>query len=78
NYLNAIKDGDKREMVVDGDPVPYCMARIQQGGETSGNLAAGGRGEARPLPVSDADIARRVGPTLTANGRRSGGLARRG
>ena len=48
NYLPAIKDGDKRVLVVDGEPVPYCLARIPQGGETRGNLAAGGRGEARP------------------------------
>ena len=46
----------------------YCMARIPQGGETRGNLAAGGRGEARPLTESDWEIARRVGPTLKAKG----------
>lgn len=68
NYLPAIKDGDKRVLVVDGEPVPYCLARIPQGGETRGNLAAGGRGEARPLTESDWDIARRVGPTLKAKG----------
>ncbi len=60
NYLPAIKDGDKRILVVDGEPVPYCLARIPaQGGETRGNLAAGGRGEARPLSESDWEIARR-------------------
>ena len=48
--------------------MPYCLARIPQGGETRGNLAAGGRGEARPLTESDWDIARRVGPTLKAKG----------
>ena len=68
NYLPAIKDGDKRVLVVDGEPVPYCLARIPQGGETRGNLAAGGRGEARPLSDSDWAIARRVGPTLKAKG----------
>ncbi|TPV76426.1 glutathione synthase [Klebsiella pneumoniae] len=68
NYLPAIKDGDKRVLVVDGEPVPYCLARIPQGGETRGNLAAGGRGEARPLTESDWEIARRVGPTLKAKG----------
>ncbi|BAN98698.1 glutathione synthetase [Plautia stali symbiont] len=68
NYLPAIKDGDKRVLVVDGEPVPYCLARIPQGGETRGNLAAGGRGEARPLSDSDWEIARRVGPTLKAKG----------
>ncbi|WP_312927738.1 glutathione synthase [Pseudescherichia sp.] len=68
NYLPAIKDGDKRVLVVDGEPVPYCLARIPQGGETRGNLAAGGRGEPRPLTDSDWDIARRVAPTLKAKG----------
>lgn len=68
NYLPAIKDGDKRVLVVDGEPVPYCLARIPQGGETRGNLAAGGRGEPRPLSDSDWEIARRVGPTLKAKG----------
>ena len=68
NYLPAIKEGDKRVLVVDGEPVPYCLARIPQGGETRGNLAAGGRGEARPLSESDWEIARRVGPTLKAKG----------
>ena len=68
NYIPAIKDGDKRVLVVDGEPVPYCLARIPQGGETRGNLAAGGRGEPRPLTESDWEIARRVGPELKARG----------
>ncbi|EBK5149346.1 glutathione synthase [Salmonella enterica subsp. enterica] len=68
NYLPAIKDGDKRVLVVDGEPVPYCLARIPQGGETRGNLAAGGRGDPRPLSESDWEIARRVGPTLKSKG----------
>lgn len=68
NYLPAIKDGDKRVLVVDGEPVPYCLARIPKSGETRGNLAAGGRGEARPLSESDWEIARRVAPTLKAKG----------
>lgn len=68
NYLPAIKEGDKRVLVIDGEPVPYCLARIPQGGETRGNLAAGGRGEARPLSDSDWAIARRIGPILKAKG----------
>ncbi|MFP1879101.1 glutathione synthase [Lonsdalea quercina] len=68
NYLPAIKDGDKRVLVVEGEPVPYCLARIPQGGETRGNLAAGGRGEARPLSESDWRIARTVAPTLKQKG----------
>lgn len=68
NFIPGIKDGDKRVLVVDGEPVPYCLARIPKSGETRGNLAAGGRGEARPLTESDWEIARRVGPTLKAKG----------
>ncbi|WP_075182247.1 glutathione synthase [Pantoea sp. 1.19] len=68
NYLPAIKEGDKRVLVVDGEPVPWCLARIPKSGETRGNLAAGGRGEARPLSDSDWAIARRVAPTLKAKG----------
>jgi glutathione synthase len=68
NFIPGIKDGDKRVLVVDGEPVPYCLARIPKSGETRGNLAAGGRGEPRPLTDSDWEIARRIGPTLKAKG----------
>ena len=68
NFLPAIKDGDKRVLVVDGEPVPYCLARIPKTGETRGNLAAGGRGEARPLTESDWKIARDIGPILKEKG----------
>lgn len=68
NYLPAIKQGDKRVLVVDGEPVPYCLARIPAQGETRGNLAAGGRGEARPLTDSDWAIARAVAPKLKEKG----------
>lgn len=68
NFIPGIKDGDKRVLVVDGEPVPYCLARIPKSGETRGNLAAGGRGEARPLTESDWEIARRVGPILKEKG----------
>ncbi|AKM46180.1 glutathione synthase [Edwardsiella anguillarum] len=68
NYLPAIVDGDKRVLVVDGEPVPYCLARIPKSGETRGNLAAGGRGEARPLSESDWAIARKVAPVLKEKG----------
>ncbi|WP_226665512.1 glutathione synthase [Microbulbifer aggregans] len=67
-YIPEIKDGDKRILVVDGEPVPYCLARIPEAGETRGNLAAGGRGEARPLSERDLWIARQVGPTLKEKG----------
>lgn len=68
NFLPAIKEGDKRILVVDGEPVPYCLARIPAKGETRGNLAAGGRGEVRPLSDSDWKIARAVAPVLKAKG----------
>ncbi|MEY8710067.1 glutathione synthase [Mangrovibacter phragmitis] len=68
NYLPEIKDGDKRVLVVDGEPVPYCLARIPPNGETRGNLAAGGRGEPRPLSESDWAIARRIAPALKEKG----------
>lgn len=67
-YLPAIKDGDKRILVVDGIPVPYCLARIPQKGETRGNLAAGGRGEVRALSETDWQIANAIGPSLKEKG----------
>ncbi|MGS0534814.1 glutathione synthase [Pseudoalteromonas sp. SaAl2] len=68
NYIPEIKQGDKRVLVVDGEVIPYCLARIPQNGETRGNLAAGGRGEARPISESDLKIAQAVAPTLKAKG----------
>ena len=67
-YLPAIKDGDKRILMIDGEPVDYCLARIPAAGETRGNLAAGGHGEARPLSDKDRWIASQVGPTLREKG----------
>ena len=67
-YLPEIKDGDKRILMIDGEPVPYCLARIPAQGETRGNLAAGGRGEARPLSERDRWIAAQVGPALREKG----------
>ena len=67
-YLPAIKDGDKRILMINGEPIPYCLARIPAAGETRGNLAAGGRGEARPLTERDRWIAAQVGPTLRERG----------
>lgn len=67
-YLPQIVDGDKRILMVDGEPVPYCLARVPMAGETRGNLAAGGSG--RPQPLSDRDrwIAAQVGPELKRRG----------
>jgi glutathione synthase len=67
-YLPEIVDGDKRILLVDGEPVPYCLARIPQGEEFRGNLAAGGRGEGRPLTERDRWIAAQVGPELRRRG----------
>ncbi len=67
-YLPEIADGDKRILLVDGEAVPYALARIPQAGEARGNLAAGGRGEGRPLTDRDWEIARRVGPELKRRG----------
>ncbi|MGZ8223678.1 MAG: glutathione synthase [Methylobacter sp.] len=67
-YLPAIKDGDKRIIVVNGEAVPYALARIPAQGETRGNLAAGGSAEGRPLTERDHWIANEVGPTLRQKG----------
>jgi glutathione synthase len=67
-YLPQIKDGDKRILMVDGEPVPYCLARIPAQGESRGNLAAGGSGEGRELSERDRWIAAQVGPVLREKG----------
>ena len=67
-YIPEIKAGDKRILIVDGEVVPYCLARIPEAGETRGNLAAGGRGEARPLTDRDRWIVEQVAPTLKEKG----------
>ena len=67
-FLPAISEGDKRVLVIGGKPVPYCLARIPQGGEVRGNLAAGGKGVAQPLTDSDRAIAEALGPILAARG----------
>lgn len=67
-YLPAIAQGDKRILVIDGEPVPYALARIPAPGETRGNLAAGGTGVAQPLSERDWHIARSLAPSLKAAG----------
>ena len=67
-YLPEIVDGDKRLLVIGGKPVPYCLARIPQGNEVRGNLAAGGKGVARPLTERDRAIGEALGPILAARG----------
>ena len=67
-YLPAIKDGDKRILIVNGEVIPYCLARLPSGSEVRGNLAAGGTG--RPQPISDSDrrVAEAIAPTLIEKG----------
>ena len=67
-FIPAIDQGDKRVLVIGGMVVPYCLARIPQGGEVRGNLAAGGKGVAQPISVRDQEIAQALGPILAPRG----------
>jgi glutathione synthase len=67
-FLPEIVHGDKRILLIDGEAVPYCLARIPQGGEVRGNLAVGGKGVAQALSEADRKIAAAIGPTLRARG----------
>ncbi len=67
-YLPEITEGDKRILLIDGVPVDYCLARIPQGDEFRGNLAAGGRGVGQPLSERDRWIASQVGPEVARRG----------
>jgi glutathione synthase len=67
-YLPEIVQGDKRVLVIGGEPVPFALARIPQGSEIRGNLAAGGKGVAQPLSERDREIASTLGPILAARG----------
>ena len=67
-YLPEISDGDKRIIIVNGEPIPYALARIPAQGETRGNLAAGGKAEGRELTKRDFWIAKQIGPTLKEKG----------
>ncbi len=67
-YLPEISAGDKRILIVDGEPIPYALARIPKEGEFRGNLAAGGTGRGIPLSERDNWIAEQVGPELRARG----------
>ena len=67
-FIPEIADGDKRILLIAGEPVPFALARIPKAGETRGNLAAGGRGVARPLTDRDRAIAAALGPGLWAEG----------
>jgi glutathione synthase len=67
-FIPEITEGDKRVLLIAGEPVPFALARIPKEGETRGNLAAGGRGVARPLTLRDRQIAAALGPPLWAEG----------
>jgi hypothetical protein len=65
-YLPEIAQGDKRILLIGGEPVPFALARIPKAGETRGNLAAGGSGVAQPLSARDREIAEHLAPILGA------------
>ena len=67
-YIPEIRDGDKRVLLIGGQAVPHCLARIPRPGETRGNLAAGGTGVARELGKRDREIAEALGPVLHREG----------
>lgn len=67
-FIADIEHGDKRILMIDGEPVPWCLARIPAIGETRGNLAAGGRGETQPLSASNRALAEKIGPLLKQKG----------
>jgi glutathione synthase len=67
-YLPEIRDGDKRLLLIDGKPVPHVLARMAKPGESRANLAAGGKGVAKPLSARDREIAGALGPVLAKRG----------
>jgi glutathione synthase len=67
-YIPEITEGDKRILMINGEPFPHALARIPASGETRGNLAAGGRGEGRDLSRRDRWICEQVGPALREQG----------
>ena len=67
-FLPEIEDGDTRILLVDGEPVPFGLARIPSAGETRGNLAAGGRGGSRELTDRDYWLVEQVKPVIKEKG----------
>ncbi|MGE5337147.1 MAG: glutathione synthase [Gemmatimonadota bacterium] len=67
-FIPQIREGDKRVLLIGGEPVPFALARIPKPGESRGNLAAGGIGRAQPLSAGDKEIAAALGPVLAARG----------
>jgi glutathione synthase len=67
-FVPEISQGDKRVLVIGGNVAPFCLARIPQGSEVRGNLAAGGKGVAQPISERDREIAETIGPLLHGRG----------
>jgi glutathione synthase len=67
-FVPEIAQGDKRVLIIGGELVPFCLARIPQGSEIRGNLAAGGKGVAQPVSARDREIAEAIGPVLSERG----------
>jgi glutathione synthase len=67
-YIPEIRAGDNRVLLIDGEPVPFALARIPKAGESRGNLAAGARGLAQPLNARQREIATTIGPVLAKRG----------
>jgi glutathione synthase len=67
-FIPEISQGDKRVILIDGQIVAHCLARIPKPGESRGNLAAGARGEAQPVSERHREIAAAIGPALAARG----------
>jgi glutathione synthase len=67
-FVPEIVHGDKRVLLIGGEPVPYSLARIPQAGEVRGNLAAGGKGVAQKLSDKELEIAKEIGPQLAKRG----------
>ena len=73
-YIPEIAQGDKRILLIAGEPVPYMLARIPKMGEFRGNLAAGGFGVVKRLTEFDREIAKSIGPSLNEQGLKLVGL----
>lgn len=67
-YIPEIVEGDKRILLIGGEPVPYALARLPKAGEHRGNLAAGGTARAQPLSIRDREIAETIAPVLLPRG----------
>lgn len=67
-YIPEIKEGDKRILLIDGEPIPYCLARIPSAQDNRGNLVMGARGKGKKLTDQDIQICKKIGPVLKENG----------